>query len=273
MAESHLGPQVSEKLRIVTTSWDDGDPRDLRVAELLRRRDLPGTFYVPLTGYRGGVTLGIAGLRSLVCEGFEIGAHGVSHTALTELSRKEIQREVNASKQYLEQSLGGAVGMFCYPRGRYNAWAQKCVRKAGYFGARTTRMLAIQPRFRRFEMPISLQAYPHGPGAYLRNIARAGSLGRLCTLLLRYRAVSGWVELGKALFDSVLRDGGIWHLYGHSWELAALDLWRGLDELLDYVSRRPGVSYLSNGNALKLCTAEARRLGPSEELCETHPRP
>ena len=37
--------------RIVTTSWDDGDPSDLRVAELLAARKLPGTFYIPVKGH------------------------------------------------------------------------------------------------------------------------------------------------------------------------------------------------------------------------------
>jgi hypothetical protein len=39
--------------RIVTTSWDDGDPSDLKVAELLRARALSGTFYVPFIGPHG----------------------------------------------------------------------------------------------------------------------------------------------------------------------------------------------------------------------------
>ena len=33
----------------ITTSWDDGHPLDLRVAELLAKYGLQGTFYVPMT--------------------------------------------------------------------------------------------------------------------------------------------------------------------------------------------------------------------------------
>ena len=66
------------RLRIVTTSWDDGDPQDLRVAELLDSRGLKGTFYVPIIGYDGRRILEPAELRSLASGGFEIGAHGVS---------------------------------------------------------------------------------------------------------------------------------------------------------------------------------------------------
>jgi peptidoglycan/xylan/chitin deacetylase (PgdA/CDA1 family) len=90
------------KLSIVMTSWDDGDPCDLKVAELLRARGLPGTFYVPIVGYDGRNTLEPAELRSLGSEGFEIGAHGVSHKVLTELSPKELVGEVRVCRTRLE---------------------------------------------------------------------------------------------------------------------------------------------------------------------------
>jgi len=45
----------------------------------------------------------------------------------------------------------------------------------------------------------------------------------------------------------VLETGGVWHLYGHSWEVNEGGLREALGLVLDYVSNRPGVSYLSNG--------------------------
>jgi len=65
------------------------------------------------------------------------------------------------------------------------------------------------------------------------------------------RRCKNWVQLGKKLFDQVSAEGGIWHLYGHSWELEALNLWDELREMLDYVARRPGVSYLSNAQVVR----------------------
>jgi len=52
--------------------------------------------------------------------------------------------------------------------------------------------------------------------------------------------------LGKRFFDVVLKDGGFWHLYGHSWEIERVGLWGGLRELLDYICRHDGVSYIPN---------------------------
>jgi len=44
-----------------------------------------------------------------------------------------------------------------------------------------------------------------------------------------------------------LREGGVWHLYGHSWLIEEMALWDGLVEVLDYVSRRENVRYANNG--------------------------
>src|SRR5688500_11915407 len=43
----HTGVNV-RKAAIVTTSWDDGHPLDIRLAEMLARHGVAGTFYVPL---------------------------------------------------------------------------------------------------------------------------------------------------------------------------------------------------------------------------------
>jgi hypothetical protein len=60
------------------------------------------------------------------------------------------------------------------------------------------------------------------------------------------------VELGKRFFDQILKRGGIWHLYGHSWEIEQLDIWADLREILDYVAHHKDVSYVTNGQLLSL---------------------
>src|SRR2546429_7373888 len=126
--------------KIVTTSWDDGDPRDLKVAELLRARRIKGTFYIPLLGYDGLATLDPAGLRSLDSEGFEVGAHGLSHHTLPKFRGKELAREVNLPKRRLEDLLGRGVSMFAYPQRRYNAKVMLELKVGGHPGIRTTQV-------------------------------------------------------------------------------------------------------------------------------------
>lgn len=241
-----------EKKTVVTTSWDDGDHSDLQVAELLHSRKVCGTFYIPITPHRGRPALSHAELRSLSSEGFEIGAHGLSHKLLWGLPAEELAREINPCKPILEDILGTEVRMFCYPRGRYDANAVRALEQAGYCGARTARMLATASEFEPFEIPTTLQIFPHAKFSYIKNIVRARKVESLQVYLANRTWLGNWLELGKRLFDSVLEKGGVWHLWGHSWEIDKLGLWGDLGKMLDYVCNRQGVSYLSNGDLLRL---------------------
>ncbi len=243
---------------IVTTSWDDGHPSDLRIAELLRSRHIGGTFYVLMTGRHGGPILHASHLKFLSKEGFEIGAHGLTHQALPQFESKELAREVGVCKKNLEDILGEEVQMFCYPKGRYNDNVIKHVEQAGYKGARTTRWLGYRFDFHPFKMPTTLHAYPHLTWHYFRNAARAKNLSGLFDYFTRFWQVTRWVDLGKQMFDGVREKGGVWHLYGHSWLVDELNLWADLTELLDYVSMRKDVTYVSNAELLSLSLSQGK---------------
>lgn len=257
--------------RIVTTSWDDGDRLDLRVAETLYSRGISGTFYVPIQPYGGRPALTHPELRNLAAEGFEIGAHGFSHKHLWNLPAQELADEVNPCKPMLEDILGGEVRMFCYPRGRFDANVVRALKEAGYQGARTVQMLATGLQFDPFEMPTTLQAAPHTRFNYVKNIARAKKPARMQTWMSQARSVGNWVELGKKLFDSVLEQGGIWHLYGHSWEIDELGLWKDFENLADYVGSRKGVSYVPNWKLIPLTSTQTTRQLEEMRTHENHP--
>lgn len=248
---------MKKPLRIVTTSWDDGDPDDLRVAELLHSRGLVGTFYIPLIGHHGRKTLGPAELKSLRSGGFEVGAHGVSDTVLTGLSTGKLAQEVEMCKSGLEDTLSEPVQMFCYPRGRFNKCVIKYVKEAGYKGARTTRMMRQGLDFDPFQMPTSLLAHPNTKIQYARNLVRGRNVSGLFDYMTQFIRLDSWTSIGKILFDRVLSEGGVWHLFGHSWEIEKGGLWAGLAEMLDYVSRREGVLYCTNSEILKYLAQES----------------
>jgi peptidoglycan-N-acetylglucosamine deacetylase len=181
-----------------------------------------------------------------LAEKFEIGSHSVSHRSLTGLSNEDQQREIVECKSILEETLGREVKSFCYPNGKVTRHAVRCVADAGYELARTARMLRTSLQFRRFEMPTTLQAYPLEARHYVRNLLRGGNVAGLADYVLRLRRANSWVDVGKILFDRVLKNGGCWHLYGHSWELEDLNLWQQVDQLFSCVAARPGVRYLTN---------------------------
>ena len=70
----------------VTTSWDDGHPLDLRVAELLAKSGLTGTFYVPRSSQKP--VMNRSQIREL-SNSFEIGAHTLEHVMIDRLSDRE----------------------------------------------------------------------------------------------------------------------------------------------------------------------------------------
>jgi len=233
-----------QKTRIVTTSWDDGSHTDQKLAELLRSRGIQGTFYVPINNRER--PLDHCQLKNLASEGFEIGAHGYSHRPLCGLPPLELAQEVGPCKQILEDITGREVRMFSYPFGRYDASVVRALQEARYWGARTVRTLATRPGFNPFEMPTTLQIFPHKRFTYLMNVATSQKLESWQTCLVQRAHLGNWLELGKGLFDAVLKNGGIWHLYGHSWEVESLGLWDDLRDILDYLSGREGVRYVPN---------------------------
>ena len=236
--------------RIVTTSWDDGDIFDLKIAEILYARKLAGTFYIPIAGHHSSSAMDHCDLRTLRGRGFEIGAHGLSHLVLSHCTKETLAQEVETCKKRLEDILGSQVRMFAYPRGRYSNLAIRSVKQAGYAGARTTQMLAQTLDFDPYRMPTTVHVFPHSKSDYVRNAVRAADFGAGWKYLTQLRQVDRWVELAKILFDSVLQEGGIFHLYGHSWEIDELNLWDDLNDVLDYVCKRDGVLYVSNSDIL-----------------------
>jgi len=246
-------------MRIVTTSWDDGDSIDLRVAELLSARKLPGTFYIPVKGHVKSrhryQRMSSTEMRELDSQGFEIGGHGISHPNLAACDEKQLTVEVQTCKRRLEDVLGERISMFAYPRGRHNKKVIASLKQAGFSGARTTAMMAHELDFDPYRMPTSVHVFPHSRIDYLRNLARVWNIRRTWVYATHLRYGNNWVEFAKRIFDSVLADGGLWHLFGHSWEIEELQLWDGLTEVLDYVSNRPGVLYLANGTIVGMRVA------------------
>ncbi len=215
----------------ITTSWDDGHPLDLRVAAALSKYGLQGTFYVPLENSRP--TLSAAQIRDL-STAFEIGGHTVHHVVLTSVADDRARTEIVESKQMVEEITGKQCSTFCFPSGRFGARHLKLVSEAGFSGVRTVELLSLdQPRARDglVVIPTTLQAYPHSSGTYLRNAAKRLSGGALLNLLICNRE-NDWVATAIALLDRVRRTGGVFHLWGHSWEIEEAGQWEALERVL-----------------------------------------
>ncbi len=200
----------ARKTVVVTTSWDDGDRLDLKLADLLANRGLRATFYVPTGNLGTASVLTSSRLRELADAGFEIGAHTVTHPVLTDITGDSLVREITECKQVLEQMLGREVPSFAYPKGRANSEIATRVKRAGYRSARGLRMLSLSFDFPPFDMPITVQAFPHRWMGYARNLLRRGAVATLAKSSIAISRSRNWVQLGKTMFDRALREGGSW---------------------------------------------------------------
>lgn len=65
-------------------------------------------------------------------EGYEIGAHTMTHIVLPELDQKEMIDEIEGSKESLESLLGEKILSFSYPYGRLDSRVRSLVVQSGY---------------------------------------------------------------------------------------------------------------------------------------------
>jgi peptidoglycan/xylan/chitin deacetylase (PgdA/CDA1 family) len=140
------GADVSRRLVI---TFDDGyrDNYEVAAAEL-RKRDLPACFFVA-TGFVGSDQVAPWDakrsirsewmtwdeVRSLLGQGFELGAHTITHPDLGRLAGAEARREIAGSKAQLEAEVGAPIGLFAYPYGGANQMTEEnraIVRDAGF---------------------------------------------------------------------------------------------------------------------------------------------
>ena len=228
---------------VVTTSWDDGAPADVRLAALLARHGLPGTFYVPRANPERPV-LAEGDLRD-ISRSFEIGSHTLGHRDLTALSADRARAELTGSRAWLEDVVGRPVTSFCFPQGRWHAAALRWVGEAGYTVARTADWFCEEPAVGTPALARpTVHAYPQPFGVHLAHCLRRGPVSGLWRYLPLARG--SWEALACGAFDRVLARGGVFHLWGHSWEVDAQGLWGPLERVLAHVAGRPGVSYVTN---------------------------
>ena len=223
----------------VTTSWDDGHVKDFRVADLLERYGLQGTFYVSPAAREvdPGSRLD-AGQIALLGRRFELGAHTFSHPDLTAISHDEAISEITRGADVLEEVTGTRPTSFCYPYGKYSRRLSRSLGGLGFTYARTVR---------QFETGITdpltagttIHAYQHRTGlsGYLR--AAGFSPARAVRFL-------DWSVVATDLFDVCVKNGGIFHLWGHSWEIDAHGDWDKLEEVFAYIAGHRQAVHVAN---------------------------
>jgi peptidoglycan/xylan/chitin deacetylase (PgdA/CDA1 family) len=125
--------------RPVVLTFDDGYADFYNTAlPILIAHDFTAVSYV-ISGFVGrSGYMNAAQIVEADRAGIEIGSHTVDHPNLARSSAGNVNFELVASKQALEQLVGHPVLSFCYPSGQYNAGTAAAVQSAGYTNATTT---------------------------------------------------------------------------------------------------------------------------------------
>lgn len=234
-------------MRYITTSWDDGHPSDERLAGLLEKYNLKGTFYVPQVnpGHEVMNEQEIADLSRR----FEIGGHTLGHVNLKGLSPEKAKKEIEGSYHWLTAITGTAPVSFCPPFGAYSPQSLSLIHAAGFRVVRTTELLS--PRWLPGMLPTTLQVYEHSPFTYFRHLLKRGRFRNL--RLWRGSQFTGdTFRLLDHYIDFISNHGGCLHLWGHSWEIDNNRQWEKLERIFSRISQLPGFSYVENRQLAKM---------------------
>jgi hypothetical protein len=178
---------------------------------------------------------------------FEVGSHTYEHCFLKGVSISEAHYQIAEGKKQLEDILGATVAGFCYPGGKYGPRDAELVQACGFRYARTTMNLCFDSGDKPYEIPTTLQFYPHQRDVYLRNFARSGNWRNRCDGLRLAVQHKHWIDRLYGLFNHAHRYGKSFHLWGHSRDIDQFDAWGELDLFLAYVAARvPGQDRVTN---------------------------
>jgi len=188
---------------LAALSFDDGmDDNHSQALPILRELGVPATVYVT-TGMIGKPNPWISTtarmmttdeLLELDAEGWELGAHTVTHPDMSQIDQAACLREVTESRATLEELTGKPVRTFAYPFCKYGDAALAAVAEAGFDAAVTCHGRGGWSRYETKRSMIT--GKDGGPSFALKAWelydplfdSRAGELARVATRGARQRA-------------------------------------------------------------------------------------
>jgi peptidoglycan/xylan/chitin deacetylase (PgdA/CDA1 family) len=221
--------------KYVTISIDDGHPTDLRTVDLLNKYALQATFYIP--GANEERTVLTPSQIKDIDQQFEVGGHTLHHKCLTRIPPQRALREVVDGKKALEDMLGHEVVSFCYPWGKFNSRAAGQVAEAGFLGARTCRYFQNDFPKNPFCWDISTYANTYPAYVQIRHCLLEYNFTGAYNYITKFKARVPWASQFICALEDVSRDGGIAHLYFHSWEIDQNGAWGDLEALFKVIAQ------------------------------------
>lgn len=155
-----------------TTSWDDGSTYDMRLANLLSKYGIKGTFYIPIKNEEIP-TMSQSEIAS-IAKKFEIGGHTYSHKVLTSLPDDVAREEIRKGKEILENISCERIYSFAFPRGKYRKKTIAMIQKEGFYFGRTIGYLRLKHILKENDglMFTTLQFFPHKSYTFLLSVIK-----------------------------------------------------------------------------------------------------
>jgi peptidoglycan/xylan/chitin deacetylase (PgdA/CDA1 family) len=133
----------------------DGQSKRLRLVEnrrlLAKLQD--EVSYTPETEYEDREALSVAELAAMAPQ-FDFQSHGRYHFSLLTLDDDELKKELEDSRERIEDITAQSCENFSFPYGDYSDREIRAVKLAGYKSARTTRPGWVDPSSDPYRLPI-----------------------------------------------------------------------------------------------------------------------
>jgi peptidoglycan-N-acetylglucosamine deacetylase len=231
-------------MKLITTSWDDGYILDFRLAELLDKYRLKGTFYIPKTNKENPV-MSEKDMADL-SRSFEVGGHPINHIRLYKNRAEDYLNEIQGCYHWINNITGITPISFCFPGGVFNDLAIRHAKIAGFKILRTTELLSVGKLSNNGLMPTTLQVFEHTKYTYVKHLVKRGRIGNMI-MWLKNNPPSDILKLTDYYLDNVNANNGCFHLWGHSWEIEQENLWDKLEMLLQHLTHRSDFTSVTNG--------------------------
>jgi peptidoglycan/xylan/chitin deacetylase (PgdA/CDA1 family) len=264
-----MNHQSTSLEKYVTLSVDDGHPTDLRTVDLLHKYGLTATFYVP-GGNAERVVMDAAQIRDIDRQ-FEVGSHTLNHIRLTHLTAQRAMQEIVDGKKFSEDTLGHEVIAFCYPGGKFNRRIEGQVAEAGFLAGRTCRYFLNDYPKNPFSWDISTYANTYPAYVQVRHCFLEFNFAGAYKYVTTFKSRVPWVAQFICALEDVSRNGGMAHLYFHSWEIDQNGEWDKLESLFKIISQYP-LKPVTNGFLYRRWHDKFGAAASSPELVSSSPR-
>ncbi len=233
--------------KLITTSWDDGYPLDWKLAELLNKYNLPGTFYIPKTNteYEVMDEYSIIDLSKQ----FEIGGHTMNHVRISEDSKPTLYQRDCRLLSLAHRPAWTTAGIFLLSGGVFNNAAVEFTLQSGFQIIRTTELLNPGLTQKGSVFPTTIQVYNHSGFTYIKHLLLRSKFESL-RIFFKIGNTNQLSKMVENYIEQILSYGGCFHLWGHSWEIEKFGLWNQLEEMLQLMSGIAEAKYITNAQLI-----------------------